>query len=127
MNVTEDKRSPKTLVVGGSTKPERFSFRAIQKLVRYGHEVVSIGLRGGEVSGVRIWKERPAFEDIDTVTMYVGPERQPEIYGYLLGLKPRRIIFNPGTENGEFERMAHSDGIETIRHCTLVMLDQGEF
>ena len=115
----------KTLVIGGSLKPERFSNIAIRKLVNYGHPVVSVGLRKGEVSGVVIDKERPHFEDIHTITMYVGPQNQPTLYDYILELNPKRIVFNPGTENDEFEEMAKQKNIETIRHCTLIMLDQG--
>lgn len=117
----------KTLVIGGSVKPERFSNKAINKLRSYGHPVVSVGLRNGLVGDVAIETGRPDFEDIHTVTMYVGPKNQPGFYDYLIGLKPKRIIFNPGTENDVFEEMAAKNNIETISHCTLVMLDEGLF
>ena len=122
--VTETK---KTLVVGGSVKPERYSNKAIRKLLRFGHPVVTIGLREGEVEGVKIQTGFPQLSDIHTVTLYVGPQNQPQYYDYLIGLKPKRIIFNPGTENSDFENLAHENGIETIIHCTLIMLDQGLF
>jgi uncharacterized protein len=117
----------KTLVVGGSVKPERYSNKAILKLRRYGHPVVTIGLREGEVGGVKIQTGFPQLSGIHTVTLYVGPRNQPQYYDYLIGLKPKRIIFNPGTENSEFENLASEKGIETINHCTLIMLDEGLF
>lgn len=124
MNKTDDK---KTLVIGGSVKPERFSNKAIRKLLRYGHPVVSIGLRKAEVEGVEIQTGFPELTGIRTVTMYVGPQNQPQYYDYILKLKPQRIIFNPGTENSEFADMAHQQGIETVNHCTLIMLGEGLF
>ncbi len=112
----------KTLVIGGSIKPERYSNKAINKLLRYGHPVVSIGLREGEVNGVKIQTGLPELSGINTITLYVGPQNQPQYYDYLLNLKPERIVFNPGTENSEFEKLAESKGVETIEHCTLIML-----
>jgi len=117
----------KTLVVGGSVKPERYSNKAIHKLKAYGHEVVSIGLREGNVNGVEIQQGLPQFKDIHTVTMYIGPQNQSSYYNYLLNLNPTRIIFNPGTENEEFEKLASDNGIETVSHCTLIMLDHDLF
>jgi predicted CoA-binding protein len=100
---------------------------AIRLLRTHDHPVVSVGLRKGTVEDVEISTGNPEFEDIDTVTMYVGPARQPGMYDYLLDLKPERIIFNPGTENNEFEKMAASRGIEVVHHCTLIMLNEGLF
>lgn len=117
----------KTLVIGGSIKPERFSNQAIRKLTKYGFPVVSIGLREGTVEGIKIEKGRPDYKDIHTITLYVGKIHQPEYYDYLISLKPKRIIFNPGTENNEFMRLANKNGIETIEFCTLIMLGDGSF
>jgi predicted CoA-binding protein len=122
--MTENK---KTLVIGGSVKPERFSNKAIRKLLRNDFPVVSIGLREGKVEGVKIEIGKPDFSDIHTVTLYVGKVKQPEYYDYLLRLKPKRIIFNPGTENAEFRSLAKNKGIETIDSCTLIMLGDGSF
>jgi len=122
--MTEDK---KTLVIGGSTKPERFSNKAIRKLLEYGFPVVSIGLREGDVEGVKIETGRPEYDGIHTITLYIGKAKQPGYYGYLIGLKPKRIIFNPGTENDEFRGLAENKGIETIEFCTLIMLGDGSF
>lgn len=114
--------SKKTLVIGASEKPERYSNMAIKKLRNYNHPVVAIGNREGKVMDVDIIKGRPAFEDLDTITLYINPKIQQEYYDYILSLKPKRIIFNPGTENNELENMASEKGIETIEACTLVML-----
>jgi len=125
--VTEKTENKRTLVIGGSIKPERYSNKAIKKLLQFGHPVVSIGLREGEVDGVKIQTGYPPLSDIHTVSMYVGPQNQPKFYDYILKLKPNRIIFNPGTENPEFEDMAIEQNIETVNHCTLIMLDEGLF
>ncbi|MBN2638647.1 MAG: CoA-binding protein [Bacteroidales bacterium] len=116
-----------TLVIGASEKPERFSNKAIRKLSNYGHEVKAIGLKEGSVSGVEFQIGFPELKGIHTVTLYVGPARQPAYYSYVLNLKPKRIIFNPGTENIEFMRLAEEQGIEVVPDCTLVMLDSGIF
>lgn len=115
----------KTLVIGGSPNPLRYSNKAIRKLISYRHSVVSLGLRESEVDSVEIQTGFPDFENIHTVTMYVGPARQPEYYNYVLGLNPTRIVFNPGTENDEFISIARDKGIDVIEHCTLVMLNNG--
>lgn len=117
----------RTLVIGGSTKPERYSNRAIRLLLRHGYPVVSTGSREAEVNGVNILTGFPEFKDIHTVTMYVGPVHQPPLYDYILRLNPKRIIFNPGTENGEFIDLARKNNIETVENCTLVMLNAGMF
>lgn len=117
----------KTLVVGGSGNRERFSNKAIRKLLDHGHQVESIGLQESKVASVNIVTNKPEMNDIHTVTMYIRPSIQDEYYKYLIGLKPVRIIFNPGTENREFESIASENGIEVIRNCTLVMLDYGLF
>jgi hypothetical protein len=114
--------SKKTLVIGASEKEDRYSNMAIKKLRANNHSVVSIGNKEGKVLDVDIIKGRPAFEGIDTVTLYINPKIQQEYYDYILGLHPKRIIFNPGTENIEFETMAEEKGIKTIEACTLVML-----
>jgi len=116
-----------TLVIGGSIKPERYSYKAINRLRRFNHPVVSIGLRSGEVAGVNIETGFPGFDNIHTVTLYIGLKHQPQYYDYVLGLSPKRIIFNPGTENPEFEGLAKKNGIETIEHCTLIMLGEGSY
>ena len=117
----------KTLLIGASTNPSRYAYTAAHRLTQRGHKIVQIGLREGEVAGVPISKEKEMYEDIDTVTLYVGPRNQPEYYDYVVSLRPRRVIFNPGTENGEFESRLAKEGINPIEACTLVMLATGEY
>ncbi len=119
----------KTVVIGASTNPGRYAYIAANLLDDYGHEVVPVGIKKGELVGKKILnlREEPAIDNVDTVTIYVGPQHQPEWYDYLLGLQPKRIIFNPGTENAEFEKMARDKDIETVHGCTLVMLRASQY
>jgi uncharacterized protein len=117
----------KTLILGASTNPARYAFAAAHRLKGSGHPVVLLGLREGEVAGEAIGTTKVPHDDIDTVTLYVGPRHQPEYYEYILSLKPRRVIFNPGTENREFERMLSEAGVEPLHACTLVMLSMGTY
>ncbi|MBR9921400.1 MAG: CoA-binding protein [Bacteroidetes bacterium] len=114
--------SKKTLVLGASTNPARYSYVAINDLRNSGHEVVAIGLREGEVADVHIEKPASPKKDIHTITLYLNPKRQEEYYDYILQTRPERIIFNPGTENPELAALARKEGIETQAACTLVML-----
>lgn len=115
------------LVIGASLKPYRYSNMAVKKLLSHGHEVKAIGLVEGKIEGVSILKGQPDLVDIDTVLMYINPSRQPEYYHYILGLNPRRIIFNPGTENEEFMVMASKQGVEPVVACSLVMMSSGQY
>jgi len=117
----------KTVVIGASENEDRYANRAVRKLKAYGHDVVALGLREGQIDGVKIHKDKPALENVDTVTLYVGQQNQPPLYDYVLSLKPKRIIFNPGAENPELEAMANEKGIEVVEACTLVMLSIGNF
>ncbi len=115
------------MVIGASTNPERYSFLAINRLLQYGHEVIAIGLKEGTVGGVKIQTGQPSISQVDTITLYINPERQIPLYDYILNLKPRRIIFNPGTENDELETRAKNKGIEVLEACTLVLLGTRQF
>jgi len=118
----------KTLVIGATTHPWRYAFLAINRLLQKGHEVVALGRDKGEVGGVPIETDRMKFDKVDTVTLYINPEIQKSYYDYIMNtIKPKRIIFNPGTENREFEKLAEKKGIETIEACTLVMLSTGQY
>ena len=117
----------KTMVIGASPNPGRFSYKAVSLLNYYQHPVTAVGIRDGEINGIQIIKGKPNLIDIHTITLYIGKERQKEYYDYILGLKPRRIIFNPGTENPELVQKAAERGIETVVNCTLVMLNAGMF
>ena len=117
----------KTLVLGASLKPERYANIAMQRLVQYGHEVVAIGLREGEVAGVSIATESLSYEDVDTVSLYLNASRQEPYYEYILSLKPERVIFNPGTENPEFYKILEENDIESEVACTLVLLSTNQY
>lgn len=117
----------KTLVIGASENPERYSNKAIRALLSHNHEVIALGLKKGSVSGVGFHTEKIQFDAIDTVTLYVGPQNQAEYYSYIIGLKPRRVIFNPGTENPEFIAKLEAAGIYPEIACTLVLLATGQY
>ena len=117
----------KTLVIGASENPGRYSNMAMKKLNAYGHPVVAVGKRKGIVNEMEIETGTPSFEDVDTITLYLNPTNQKEYYDYILGLKPQRIIFNPGTENAELEKLANDAGIKTTEACTLVMLSVNNY
>lgn len=118
----------KTLILGASSNPERYAYKATVKLAQHGHEVVPVGLKSGNIEGYEILINNPIVVDIDTVTLYVGPQNQPIYYDYILNqIHPKRIIFNPGTENPELEKLANEQGIETEVACTLVLLSLGEY
>jgi predicted CoA-binding protein len=124
---SDNSTTKKTLVLGASDNPDRYSYRAVHQLKKHGHEVVPVGIRKGQVAGLPIHTDRPAAENVDTVTLYVGPQNQPTWYDYILDLQPKRIIFNPGTENPELEKLAQARGIYTEEACTLVMLSVGQY
>lgn len=117
----------KTLVLGASTKPERYGNIATRRLKLYNHEVVPVGNRAGEIEGIEILLGKPDLDNIDTIALYLNPKRQVEFYEYIIGLKPKRIIFNPGTENLELMKLAKENGIESEVACTLVLLSVGQY
>ncbi|MDB5263603.1 MAG: CoA-binding protein [Adhaeribacter sp.] len=117
----------KTVVLGATDNPSRFAYLAANKLKRYGHPIVPVGIRKGEVAGEQIITDKEPIAEVDTVTLYVGTKNLPGWYDYILSLKPKRIIFNPGTENQELEKLARQANIETIYGCTLVMLSAGDY
>jgi len=117
----------KTLILGATPDASRYAYLAANRLVRTGHPIVNVGIKKGEVAGVAIEKPEAIHSDIDTITLYVGPQNQPSLYDYILATNPKRIIFNPGTENPELRRLARERGIETLSACTLVMLSTGDY
>ena len=118
----------KTLVLGASPKPERFSNKAVRLLRKFGHSVVAVGLRDAVIEDVLIIRPEEVKEkDIHTVTLYLSPENQKAYYDFILSLQPKRVIFNPGTENPELKKLLEEKGIETVENCTLVMLRSGLF
>lgn len=117
----------KTLVLGASDNPSRYSFLAVQRLRQHGHPVVAIGRKATMIGDVTVQKEKEETSAVNTVTLYLNPQHQREYYDYILSLKPQRIIFNPGTENDELAGLAHAAGIETMEACTLVMLSTNQY
>ena len=117
----------KTIVLGASPNPARYSYLAVNKLAAKGHPVVAIGKRKGQVGQVPIETDHLPVQDVDTVTLYLNPTNQQEYYDYILSLKPKRIIFNPGTENERLIKQAKDNGIEPVLGCTLVMLSIGNY
>lgn len=122
-----EKTKKKTLVLGASDNPNRYSFLAINKLRHNGHPVIAVGKKNTQVGDVAVTKEKLAADDVDTVTLYLSAGNQKEYYDYILSLKPRRIIFNPGAENPELEALAISNHIQPMEACTLVLLSTNQF
>jgi len=117
----------KTLVLGASDNPARYSFLAIQRLRNYGHPVVAVGRKRTRVADVEVENEKNEFDVIDTITLYLNPKNQQEYYNYILSLKPKRIIFNPGAENDELADLARQNNIQPLEACTLVLLGTGQY
>ncbi|MDQ6609468.1 MAG: CoA-binding protein [Bacteroidota bacterium] len=120
-------KEKKTVVLGASGNPSRYSYLAMNRLQAHHHPVVAIGRKEVTVNGIQVHKNHLAAEGVDTVTLYLNPKNQVEYYNYILSLQPKRIIFNPGTENDELIRMAKQAGIEPVIACTLVMLATGQY
>ena len=117
----------RTLIIGASNNPERYAYKAAERLLKYGQEIELLGIRADVVFGKTIDIEKKDYKNIDTVTMYVGPQRQEEYYDYILSLHPKRVIFNPGTENIAFEQLLSKNNIDVEEACTLVMLGTGQY
>ncbi len=116
-----------TLVMGASENVQRYSNMAIRKLLNHNHKVKAFGIRGGEVNGVPIEKLPIHCDEIDTVTLYLNPTKQKSYYDYILSLKPRRVIFNPGTENAELQSLLKENRIDFEEACTLVLLSINKY
>jgi predicted CoA-binding protein len=117
----------KTLVLGASDNPARYSYLAVQRLRKHEHPVVAIGKKNTQVADVHVEKVKKPYTDINTITLYLNPLHQTGYYDYILSLKPKRLIFNPGAENDELEKIAQKNNIQTIEACTLVLLSTGQY
>ena len=117
----------KTLVVGASPKPDRYGYKAVDRLTHYNYPVYAYGIHSGAIGEIEISSEWPKEEEFDTVTLYLNPKRQEEYYDRILALKPKRVIFNPGTENSEFQKMLSANEIGFEEACTLVLLSIGSY
>ncbi|MCP4312202.1 MAG: CoA-binding protein [Bacteroidetes bacterium] len=120
-------KNTKTLVLGASPNPVRFSYKAVKSLKRHEKEVVPVGFRSGEIEDIEILVGKPAIEGVHTISMYIGSSRQEDYYDYIISLKPKRVIFNPGTVNPPFMAKLQKEEIEPVSACMLVMLSEGEF
>ena len=120
-------KEKKTLILGATPDSSRYAYLAANRLVRTGHPIVNVGIKKGEVAGVAIEPAEEVHSDIDTITLYIGPALQPQYHNYILDTKPKRVIFNPGTENYELEKLLDQHDIEPIRACTLVLLSTGQY
>ena len=119
--------SKKTLVLGASDNPSRYSYLAVNRLRSHGHPVVAIGKKNSIVADVPIEKEKKDWKNVDTVTLYLNPLHQQQYYDYILSLNPKRIIFNPGAENDELADLAVKNGIKPMEACTLVLLSTNQY
>jgi uncharacterized protein len=117
----------KTIVFGASPNRERYAYKATKKLKDNGYNVIPVGIKRGDIDGIIIRNDTPQVKDVDTITLYLSPNNQKIYYDYILSLKPKRIIFNPGTENIELIGLAKAKGIETELACTLVLLSLGNY
>ncbi len=117
----------KTVVLGASQNEDRYSNMAVKKLTAHNHPVIAIGNKEGHINDIEIVKNNPIVKDVDTVTLYLNPQNQKPYYDYILSLNPKRIIFNPGTENEELEKMATEKGIKSMDACTLVLLSTNQY
>ncbi|WP_118193391.1 CoA-binding protein [Albibacterium indicum] len=117
----------KTMIIGATPNPERYAHKAATRLVYTGHKIVNIGIKKGEAAGVPIEKPGEIYDDIHTITLYIGKKIQKEYYDYILQTKPKRLIFNPGAENEELFKLAERNGIEATNSCTLVLLASNQF
>jgi predicted CoA-binding protein len=115
------------VVLGAAEKPEKYSCKAVKNLDRNGFDVVAVGFKPGYIKDIEIRTGTPDIADVDTVLLYLGEKKQQEFYDYVIGLNPRRVIFNPGAENPEFQDMLKENGVEVVRDCALVMISTGSF
>lgn len=120
-------KNKKTLVLGASIKPARYSYQAIESLVEKGHSILAIGQNAGEVAGVKIHTKAIPLKNINTVTLYLNPTHQRHYYNYIVEAKPKRVIFNPGTENPELYQLLQLNNIKVEIACTLVMLSTNQY
>lgn len=120
-------QTKRTLVIGASPNPTRYAYKAANMLLDYEHPVVLYGIKKGEIRNISIQNDWPSNESIDTITLYINPTLQEPLYQDILELAPKRIIFNPGTENEELAKLANENDIEALYACTLVLLQTNQY
>lgn len=119
----------KTVIIGATPNPSRYAYLAAEMLQEYNQDFVPVGIKRGNVFGKEILdlRSHPDIENVDTITLYINPQHQKEWYDYFFKLKPKRVIFNPGTENPELEKALEEKNIQALEACTLVLLRSGQF
>ena len=117
----------KTVVLGASSNPSRYSYLAVNRLAAHDQPVIAIGRKPGKIREIDVITEHPEMNDVDTVTLYLNAQNQKQYYDYILSLQPKRIIFNPGAENDELKNLAKQNNIQTMEACTLVLLSTGQY
>lgn len=122
-------KKEKVAILGASDNPERYSYKAFKMLQEYGHTPVPVHPSLGTLEGIPVQKQLADLRDqkIDTLTLYVNPKILATYVDQVLALKPKRVIFNPGTESPEIEQKFESAGIQTMEACTLVLLRTNQF
>ncbi len=120
-------KNKKTLVLGASAKPDKYAYKAIMLLVDKGYSVLAIGQNAGEVAGIKIQTKAIPLKNIDTITLYLSPKRQIDYYNYIVESHPKRVIFNPGTENPELYQLLELNNIKVEVACTLVLLATNQY
>lgn len=116
-----------TLIIGATPNPTRYAYKAAQMLKAKGHNIINVGVKNGEIAGVEIEKPGTVHDDVHTITLYIGPHLQSDYYDYIIKTNPKRVIFNPGTENEELENLLEQNAIEPVEACTLVLLATGQY
>ncbi len=117
----------KTIVLGASTNPQRYAYKATERLKNKGHHVIPVGIKEGEIFDLPIITDKRLFEDVDTITLYIGPKNQTDWFQYIVSTQPKRVIFNPGTENKDMKKLLSDNDIAYEEGCTLVMLQSGQY
>ena len=117
----------RTLILGATTNPERYAYKAVERLTNANYEIIPVGIRKGSVFGKSIINDKSLQSNVHTITLYVGASRQEEWKQYIFDTKPQRVIFNPGTENPSFEEELRKAGVIVVLNCTLVMLSLGQY
>lgn len=117
----------KTVVLGAAENPDRYSCKAVKALLRNDYEVVPVGFRAGLIKDIEILTGKPHVEDVDTILIYMGARKQTDFYEYILNLKPRRVVFNPGAENPELQDILKEKGIEVVKDCALIMINTDHY
>lgn len=125
--IMNEMKNKKTLVLGATTKSDRYAFRAINMLVEKGHSVLAIGQNAGEVAGIKIRTKAIPVKNIDTITLYLNPKNQRDYYNYIVESQPKRVVFNPGTENPELYQLLELNNIKVDVACTLVLLATNQY